>query len=155
MRKFQELYLRDVAIDQRFWVDGAQYKRINRTHAPDKDNRVAAVLESEFYASFSEIEEGMPLLQPDDKVIYRADLIVLVEVSVPDGWKLVRNSGSIILKCEGQWSAGFSQYDSSTLSRNLWRLFDAMLAAAPAAPAADAGLVEAMIDEVASLQPAT
>lgn len=60
------------------------------------------------------------------------------QVSVPDGWKLVRNSGSIILKCEGQWSAGFSQYDSSTLSRNLWRLFDAMLNAAPAAPAADA-----------------
>lgn len=81
MRKFQELYLRDVAIDQRFWVDGAQYKRISCTHAPGKDNRVAAVLESEFYASFSEIEEGMPLLQPDDKVIYRADLVVLVEIT--------------------------------------------------------------------------
>ena len=80
MRKFQELYLKDVAVDQRFWVDGAQYKRIHRTHVPDKDNRVAAVLESEFYASFSEIEEGMPLLQPDDKVIYRADLVVLVEI---------------------------------------------------------------------------
>lgn len=80
MRKFQELHLRDVAIDQRFWVDGAQYKRINRTHVPDKDNRVAAVLESEFYISFSENEEGMPFLQPEDNVIYRADLVVLVEM---------------------------------------------------------------------------
>lgn len=80
MRKFQEIHLRDVSIDERFWVDGAQYKRINRTHTPDKDNRVAAVLESEFYASFSEIEEGMPLLQPEDNVIYRADLIVMVQL---------------------------------------------------------------------------
>ena len=31
MRKFQELYLKDVVVDQRFWVDGAQYKRIDRT----------------------------------------------------------------------------------------------------------------------------
>lgn len=80
MRKFQELYLKDVAVDQRFWVDGAQYKRINRTCLPDKDNRVAAVLESEFYISFSENEEGMPFLQPEDNVLYRADLVVMVQL---------------------------------------------------------------------------
>jgi hypothetical protein len=80
MRKFQELYLKDVAVYQLFLVDGAQYKRINRTYAPNKDNRVAAVLESEFYISFSENEDGMPFLQPGDNVLYRADLIVLVQL---------------------------------------------------------------------------
>ena len=80
MRKFQELYLKNVAVDQSFWVDGAQYRRINRTHIPDKDNRVAAVLESEFYATDAEICTGMPMLQIDDKVIYRADLVVMVQI---------------------------------------------------------------------------
>lgn len=137
MRKFQELYLRDVSIDQRFWVDGAQYKRINRTHAPDKDNRVAAVLESEFYASFSEIEEGMPLLQPDDKVIYRADLIVLVEVSVPDGWRWVPVDPTIEM-AEALYFDG-EDYTNSKDFDDFKAAWPQMLAAAPAA---DAGLAQ-------------
>jgi hypothetical protein len=77
--------------------------------------------------------EGCRYCQPQD---YIDRLHAQIEedraMVVPDGWNLTRNSGAIILKCEGQWSAGFSQYDSSPLSRNLWRLFDAMLAASPA-----------------------
>ena len=80
MRKFQEVNLREVEVHERFWVDGAKYVRTVRTYAEPKDNRVACVLESEFYASVTEIEDGMPLLEIGDVVLYRADLVVLVEV---------------------------------------------------------------------------
>ncbi len=81
LRKFQEVLLKDVPVAAAFWVDGAKYTRLVAWMPKDiKDTRITAVLETEFYASKSEIDDGMPLLFVGDRVLYRADLVVLVEI---------------------------------------------------------------------------
>jgi len=81
MRLLKECYLRDVQVGEKFLVDGAWYMvRTRDIGAPAHDTRVTVQLKTEFYQTDDEARSGMVWLHHGDTVMYRADLVVIVEV---------------------------------------------------------------------------